>query len=312
MNRNSTILITGSTGMVGNSIFKYLKNKKYKNILHPSRSVLNLNNKKNILNYLKETKPEYVFAAAAYVGGIETNMKNPVDFLIKNILIQNNLLLSCHEQNINNLIFYGSSCIYPKFSKQPIHEKEILSGKLESTNEAYALAKILGLKLCEYLRNFHKRNYFTVMPTNLYGENDNYNPETSHVIPGIISKVKKAKENNYKEIKLFGTGKAKREFLYVNDLAEASIIAMKKNKKYSIVNIGSGQEINIKNLANLILKIANYKAKIIFESDVPDGTPRKLLNSSRIHSMGWKPKVSLNKGLKLVYDMFNNNVNIRS
>ena len=219
--------------------------------------------------------------------------------------------MSCFEGGVNNFIFFGSSCIYPKFSKQPIKENEILNGKLESTNEAYAIAKISGLKLCSYIRRLSNKNYFTLMPTNLYGQNDNFDPNYSHVIPAILNKVLLAKEKNKKEIKLYGTGKAKREFLYVDDLAKAAIIAMQKNKKYSMINVGSGEEITIYNLAKLILKVSDYKAKIIFDSNVPDGTPRKLLNSDRMKELGWKPKISLINGIKKTYDLLEKKINIR-
>ena len=311
MNKNSIILITGASGMVGSSLKRYFSNNKYKFLLTPSREELDLNYKAKVNKYLKYYKPEYIFVAAAYVGGIEANMKDPTGFLIKNINIQNNLIIESHLSNINNLLFFGSSCIYPKYANQPIKENEILSGHLEITNEGYALAKITGLKLCEYYRKQYRRNYFTVMPTNIYGENDNYNPKTSHVIPSLISKIKEAKDKNLKEIKLFGTGKAKREFLYVDDLARASAIAMKKNIKYSVINIGSGDEITIKNLAKKLLKIADFKVRLVFDSDIPDGTPRRFLNSKIINDLGWSPKISLQEGLTLVYKMFCGNKKIR-
>ncbi len=239
-------------------------------------------------------------------------MNDPINFFYKNIEIQNNLINSCDTHDVNNLLFFGSSCIYPRLARQPIKEEEILSGFLEKTNEAYAISKIAGLKYCEYLRTKKNRNYFTIMPTNLYGLNDNYNQNSSHVIPALISKIHKVKESKQKSLHLFGTGKALREFLFVDDLANASVIAMKKNTKYSMINVGSGSEITIKNLANLILKIANYKAKIIFDTKMPDGTPRKILDSSRIFKLGWSPKISLDRGLKYVYDMYDNNISIRS
>ncbi len=311
MKTNSKILITGASGLVGGSILRLLIKRNYKNIYYPSRKELDLNDESKIKKFLEKFKPDYVFSPAAYVGGIEANMKDPINFLSLNTKLQNNIIMSCYEGGVNNFIFFGSSCIYPKFSKQPIKENEILNGKLESTNEAYAIAKISGLKLCSYIRRLSNKNYFTLMPTNLYGQNDNFDPNYSHVIPAILNKVLLAKEKNKKEIKLYGTGKAKREFLYVDDLAQAAIIAMQKNKKYSMINVGSGEEITIYNLAKLILKVSDYKAKIIFDSNVPDGTPRKLLNSDRMKELGWKPKISLINGIKKTYDLLEKKINIR-
>ena len=311
MKTNSKILITGASGLVGGSILRLLIKRNYKNIYYPSRKELDLNDESKIKKFLEKFKPDYVFSPAAYVGGIEANMKDPIKFLSLNTKLQNNIIMSCFEGGVNNFIFFGSSCIYPKFSKQPIKENEILNGKLESTNEAYAIAKISGLKLCSYIRRLSNKNYFTLMPTNLYGQNDNFDPNYSHVIPAILNKVLLAKEKNKKEIKLYGTGKAKREFLYVDDLAKAAIIAMQKNKKYSMINVGSGEEITIYNLAKLILKVSDYKAKIIFDSNVPDGTPRKLLNSDRMKELGWKPKISLINGIKKTYDLLEKKINIR-
>lgn len=311
MKTNSKILITGASGLVGGSILRLLIKRNYKNIYYPSRKELDLNDESKIKKFLEKFKPDYVFSPAAYVGGIEANMKDPIKFLSLNTKLQNNIIMSCFEGGVNNFIFFGSSCIYPKFSKQPIKENEILNGKLESTNEAYAIAKISGLKLCSYIRRLSNKNYFTLMPTNLYGQNDNFDPNYSHVIPAILNKVLLAKEKNKREIKLYGTGKAKREFLYVDDLAKAAIIAMQKNKKYSMINVGSGEEITIYNLAKLILKVSDYKAKIIFDSNVPDGTPRKLLNSDRMKELGWKPKISLINGIKKTYDLLEKKINIR-
>ena len=311
MNKKSKILITGSSGMVGFSILNYLKKNNYTNLYFPQRRELDLTNKSQVLKYLSKVKPDFVFACAAYVGGIEANIKESYKFFINNLEIQNNLITSCHQNNIKNFAFFGSSCIYPKFANQPIREEELLSGYLEKTNEAYAVAKIAGLKMCEYLRTKYKRNYFTIMPSNVYGENDNYNPNKSHVIPALIYKIHKAKKNNQKVIKLFGTGNAKREFIFSEDLAKASIKAMQKNKNYSMINIGSGSEITIKKLANIILKISKYDAKFIFQNDIPDGTPRKILDSSKIHKLGWTPETKLIDGLKYVYNMYENNINIR-
>ena len=308
MDQSDKILITGSSGMVGNALVKYLKKNNFNNLLFPNRKELNLINENEVKNYLIKNMPDFIFAAAAKVGGIEANMKNSATFLLENITMQNNLISQAHICGINNLLFYGSSCIYPKYAKQPISENELLNGYLEETNEAYALAKICGLKLCNYYKNEYSRNYFSLMPTNLYGHNDNYDENSSHVIPAIIRKIHNAKIYNKKTIQLFGTGKALREFLYVDDLAEASVIAMQKNHEYSLINVGSGKEIDILNLAKLISGVIAYDLNFDFNKGVPDGTPRKILNSSRMISLGWKPKISLDEGLLMAYTSYLKNL----
>ena len=301
MNLRKRILVTGANGMVGSAIVRILKKKKYKNILTPTRKELNLFDNKKTEKFFKKYKPEYIFAAAARVGGILANSKYPTEFFTENILIQNNTILNAHKIGINNLIFFGSSCIYPKFCKQPIKEKYLLTGKLEKTNEAYALAKISGAKLCEYMNNQFNRNYITLMPTNIYGINDNYDFESSHVLASLIAKIHNAKKNQDKNIRIFGTGKPLREFLFVDDLANACIFLMNKKHTHKIINIGSGEEVSIKKLVGLISNIINYKVDIEYDRDKPDGTPRKLLDSSIIRKLGWTPKVFLNKGLKISY-----------
>ena len=308
MNESDKILITGSSGMVGSALLKYLKKNNYNNLLTPSHKELNLINENEVKNYLIKNMPDFIFAAAAKVGGIESNMKNSTAFLLENITMQNNLISQAHLCDVNNLLFYGSSCIYPKYAKQPINENELLNGYLEETNEAYALAKICGLKLCNYYKNEYSRNYFSLMPTNLYGNNDNYDENSSHVIPSIIRKIHNAKIHNKTTIPLFGTGRALREFLYVDDLAEASIIAMQKNHEYSLINVGSGKEIKILNLAKLISKTIGYELNFKFDKVVPDGTPRKFLNSSRMRSLGWNPKISLDEGLLMAYTSYFKNL----
>ena len=311
MKLEDKILVTGSNGMVGSAIVRALNKKKFKNILSPRRNELDLLNRNNTLDYLKDNNPDYIFAAAAKVGGIDANNNDPVGFFLHNINMQNNLINLSNDCNVNNLIFFGSSCIYPKYAEQPINENQLLSGYLEKTNEAYALAKICGLKLCNFYKKMNNRNYFSVMPTNLYGYNDNYNPSTSHVIPGIIKKIYDAKIQNKKYINLFGTGKALREFLHVDDLADACIILAKNNHKFSYINIGSGNEINIRDLAFLIMKIAKYEIDLKFNSNVPDGTPRKLLDSSNMRSFAWLPKKTLAEGLELTYKDFEENMKIK-
>ena len=298
MKLDNKILITGGSGLVGSSIINFLKKKKYKNLLFPSSKELNLLDYKAVYRYIKKNKPSYVFAAAAKVGGIEANIKYSNDFLVENTIMQNNLIMSCHYNDVDNFMFFGSSCIYPKLSKQPIKEEYLLSGKLEETNELYALAKISGLKLCQNIRRQFNRNYVCVMPTNLYGRKDSYSKNKSHVIPAIIKKVFEAKIKKKSSIELFGTGKALREFLHTEDLARACELIFKKNKNYSLINIGSGREISIKNLALLVASKLKHNIKIDYNINIPDGTPRKILDSSKIRGLGWKPKVSLEKGLE--------------
>ena len=298
MKLDSKILITGGSGLVGSSMINFLKKKKYKNLLFPSSKKLNLLDYKAVDRYIKKNKPNYIIAAAAKVGGIEANIKYSNDFLVENTIMQNNLIMSCHYNDVNNFMFFGSSCIYPKLSKQPIKEEYLLSGKLEETNELYALAKISGLKLCQNIRRQFNRNYICVMPTNLYGRKDSYGKNKSHVIPAIIKKVFEAKIKKESSIELFGTGKALREFLHTEDLARACELIFKKNKNYSLINIGSGREISIKNLALLVASKLKHNIKIDYNINIPDGTPRKILDSSKIRSLGWKPKVSLEKGLE--------------
>lgn len=298
MKLDNKILITGGSGLVGSSIINFLKKKKYKNLLFPSSKELNLLDYKAVYRYIKKNKPNYVFAAAAKVGGIEANIKYSNDFLVENTIMQNNLIMSCHYNDVDNFMFFGSSCIYPKLSKQPIKEEYLLSGKLEETNELYALAKISGLKLCQNIRRQFNRNYVCVMPTNLYGRKDSYGKNKSHVIPAIIKKVFEAKIKKKSSIELFGTGKALREFLHTEDLARACELIFKKNKNYSLINIGSGREISIKNLALLVASKLKHNIKISYNINIPDGTPRKILDSSKIRGLGWKPKVSLEKGLE--------------
>ncbi len=291
-------MITGASGLVGSALLSYFKKRNYKNILFPTSKELNLLKETKVNKYIKEFKPKYVFAAAAKVGGIEANIKYSNSFLVDNTIMQNNLIMSCLFNNIENFMFFGSSCIYPRLSKQPIKEEYLLSDKLEETNELYALAKISGLKLCQNIRNKYNKNYITVMPTNLYGKNDSYQNNKSHVMPALIKKIYIAKKNKDKFIKIFGTGKAIREFLHVNDLARACELIFKKKHSESLINIGSGHEISIKNLVKLLSKILNYEVKIKYDNTVPDGTPRKLLDSSKINNLGWKPKISLEKGVE--------------
>ena len=313
------VYVAGHTGMVGSSIVKRLSGSKKFKLIKATRAKLNLLNYSKTFNFIKKNKPDLVIICAAKVGGILKNMNYPADFYLENISIQNNLIKSCHENNIKNLIFLGSSCIYPKNSKQPMKEEYLLSGKLEPTNEAYALAKICGIKYCEYLNKQYNRNYLSLMPCNLYGSNDNFNIQTSHFIPGLINKLHHAKINNLKEIEIFGTGKPKREILHVDDLSNAvyKIISLlmqddkklnKIIKNYNFINIGSGKDYTIKQYAIMLRKIMNIDVKFKYNKKYPDGMARKLLDIKNIKSLGWKPKVNFYIGALKTYEWYKKNV----
>ncbi len=290
--------------MVGSALVRILKNKNYKNIYTISKKNLNLANQKDTYNFLGKIKPDYVIVAAAKVGGIVANNNFRGDFIIENLLIQSNLIIGSFKNKIKNLIFLGSSCAYPKKVKIPIKEEYLLSGALETTNEPYAVAKIAGIKLCESISKQYKKNYFTVMPTNLYGPNDNYDLKTSHVLPALIKKVHLAKIRKQKFIKLLGTGKAKRDYLYVDDFARACCLIMEKKKNHSIINVGSKSEISILQLTKLVMKVLDYEVQIKFDKSYSDGTIRKMLDTSIINKLGWKPITSLKTGIEKTYRDF--------
>lgn len=305
--KNSRIYIAGHKGLVGSAVLKKLKDLNYKNLIVRSKKQLDLTNARRVEFFFKKKKIEYLIICAAQVGGIVSNYNNPTEFFINNSLIQINLLKMALKYKLKKTIFLGSSCIYPKNSKTPIKENLLLSGYLEKTNEAYAIAKIGGIKLCESLYRQYGLDVMCMMPTNVYGINDNFDKMSSHVIPGMITKFLEGK--NKKTIKLFGTGKPKREFIFNDDLADAIIVSLNASKKklYSlfkkempILNVGSGEEITVKKLSHIIKKISKFKGRVIFDSSYPDGVFRKSLNSSMIRSLGWKPKTYLNKGLKFV------------
>ena len=309
INKNSKIFIAGHKGLVGSSVYSLLRNKGYKKIFVASKNKLNLLDKKKVENFFKVKKIEFVVNCAAKVGGILANSSNPVDFFYENIQMQNNLLMAASKFNVKRFIFLGSSCIYPKKSKTPILESQLLSGKLEKTNEAYALAKISGIKLSEFLFIQKKLDVICLMPTNLYGVNDNFDKFSSHVIPGMISKFLDSKKNNKKSVELLGSGKPLREFLYNDDLSEAILLILRTSKRkilnitnnsFPIFNIGTGKNISIRNLALLIKKITDFNGKIKFNKDYPDGTKRKNLNSSKIRKLGWNHKIRLDDGIKKI------------
>ncbi len=295
INKNSKIYLAGHTGLVGSSVLRVLKKKGFKKIILKKRKELDLTNQAKVFNFLKKTKPDAIIVCAAKVGGINANNKFKSEFIYENLTIQNNIINGAHISDVNNLIFLGSSCIYPKYSKQPIKEKYLLSGKLEPTNEYYALAKIAGIKLCESYNLQYGRNYRSLMPSNLFGPNDNYNLENSHFLPAVIKKIYIAKKNK-KSLLFWGTGKAKRELTYVDDLAEACIFFLKRKTTHNLINIGSGYEKTIKQYINLISKKMGYKEIIKFNNNkLLDGTPRKILDCRVAKRYGWKTKWSLEK-----------------
>ena len=299
------IFVTGHKGLVGSAIVRILKKKNYK-ILVADRKELDLLNQKKVNNFFKLKKPEIVIHAAGKVGGILHNQTYPADFIFQNSQMALNIINYSHIHNVKKLINLGSACIYPKFAKQPIKESYLLDGKLESSNEAYAIAKILSLKMTEYYKKQFKNNFFSLQPTNLYGINDNFNVKSGHVIPALINKFHEGKIKNKKYVEVWGSGKVKREFLYVDDLADAISFLLNKNVKDNIINVGSGEEITIKNLSILISSVVGFKGKIVFNSKYPDGTPRKIVDTTILSRMGWKHKTKLKEGLSKVYQNFKN------
>lgn len=304
MKKTSKIYVAGHTGMVGSAIIRELQKQGYSNIITQTHSELNLIDQNEVNNFFVQEKPEYVFLAAAKVGGIVANNSYPADFLYDNMMIEMNVIHSAFENKCKKLLFLGSSCIYPKFAPQPITESSLLTSYLEPTNEGYALAKISGLKYCEYLNRQYGANYISVMPTNLYGINDNYNPETSHVIPGMIRKFHNAKVHNLESVVCFGDGSPLREFLYVDDLANLCVLLMNEYNDFETINAGSGEECSIFELAHMIADIVGYKGKIIWDSTKPNGTPRKRLDLTKLNNLGWHCKHSLEEGLTLTYKNF--------
>ena len=305
MNINSKIYIAGHNGMVGSAICRELKLQGYKNIITQSRLELDLLNQNQVKDFFDKTNPEYVFLAAAKVGGIEANRSQPAEFIYENLQIQNNIIHNSYLNKVKKLIFLGSSCIYPKFAKQPIKEEYLLTGELEPTNYAYAIAKIAGVKMCQAYNEQYGCNFISAMPTNLYGINDNFDLKTSHVLPALIRKFHEAKINNAEFVEVWGSGEPKREFLHVDDLAKACIfIANSDIAHEDIINIGTGQDLSIKDLAELIKKITGFKNKIQFNTNKPDGTPRKMLDVSKINNLGWKAKIDLEDGIKAVYEWY--------
>ena len=303
LNKNSKIYIAGHKGMVGSACWRALKSKGYANLIGFGSKELDLRNQMDVFKLIDKEKPFAIIDAAARVGGIFANNTYPFEFLMDNMLIQNNLINAAHKLDVQKFIFLGSSCIYPKMASQPLLEKYLLSGPLEETNQWYALAKISGIKLIEALRKQYNRDYVSLMPTNLYGPGDNFDLKNSHVLPAMIRKFHEAKENNV-DVNLWGTGTPKREFLHVDDLSKAIILALENKLEDSIYNVGSGIEVSIKELAEIIQKIISHKGSIIWDETKPNGTPRKLLDSTKLIKLGYSPSIELKKGIELTYNSF--------
>ena len=312
MDKNKKIYIAGHNGMVGSAILRKLKSEGYSNFILRTSKDLDLRNQSQVNQFFKENRPEHVIISAAKVGGILANNTFRAEFIYDNLMIQSNLINSSHNFNVKKLLFLGSSCIYPKFCKQPMKEEYLLNGELENTNEPYAISKISGIKMCESYYKQYNSNFISVMPTNLYGENDNFDLETSHVLPALIRKIHDAKQLKKNNVEIWGTGSPRREFLNVDDLADACIFIFKNidavdlydKMKISHLNIGCGEDISIKELALKIIDIIGFKGSISFDKSKPDGTPKKLLDISRLEKIGWSPSISLDDGIKKTYDYY--------
>ena len=304
MNLNSKIFVAGHRGLVGSSIVRSLKNNGYTNLIFASKKDLDLRNDSMTLDFFHSIQPEYVFLAAAKCGGIKDNINNPVQFLEDNLRIQNSVISSSYKVGVKKLLFLGTACIYPKECVQPIKEEYLLSGFLESTNEAYSIAKIAGIKLCQAYNKQYKTNFISAQPSNVYGPNDNFNPESSHVIAGLIRRLHEAKQNNQKSIDCWGTGNVRREFIYVDDLAKALIFLMHHYDGNEIINVGTGQDVSIKELVKHLVSVIEYHGEINWDKTKPEGMKQRLLDVKKLINLGWQPKTLLNQGLRLTYDYF--------
>ena len=304
MNTTDKIYIAGHRGMVGSAIMRKLTTEGFSNIVTKTSSELDLRNQKNVHDFFEKEKPDYVFLAAAKVGGIMANNTYKAEFLYDNLMIETNIIQASFKNDVKKLLFLGSSCIYPKLAPQPLKEEYLLSGLLEPTNEPYAIAKIAGIKLCEYYREQFGCDYISAMPTNLYGPNDNYDLQNSHVLPALIRKLHTAKINHAPAVTLWGSGSPKREFLFVDDLANACFHLMQQYNDKEFVNIGTGEDLTIRELAEMIKNVIGYNGEIIWDTTKPDGTPRKLMDVSKAHSLGWKHEISLEEGIKKTYSNF--------
>ena len=308
MEKNAKIYVAGHRGMVGSAIVRELERQGYTNIITRTHKELDLCRQDAVEEFFAAEKPEYVFLAAAKVGGINANNTTPAEFAYENMQIQCNVIECCHRYKVKKLLFLGSTCIYPKMAPQPIPEDALLTGPLETTNEAYAIAKIAGLEMCKFYKRQYGDDFISCMPTNLYGPHDNYDLQGSHVMPAMIRKFHEAKENKSPSVELWGTGTPLREFLYVDDMADACVFLLENYSGEQHVNIGTGKEVTIKELAETVKDVVGYEGEIVWNRDMPDGTPRKLTNVDKLHGLGWTHKVELREGVQLAYDWFRENV----
>jgi len=304
MNKTDKIYVAGGSGMVGSAIIRNLQAKGFSNILSKNIEELDLTNQQAVNDFFAKEQPEFVFLAAAKVGGIHANNTYPAQFIYNNLMIESNVIEAAHKNNVKKLLFLGSSCIYPKMSPQPIKEEYLLSGQLESTNEAYAIAKIAGIALCKFYRREYGCNFISAMPTNLYGINDNFDLQNSHVIPAFIRKFHEAKRDKAPHVTIWGSGTPRREFLYVDDLADACVFLMQRYNGEEHINVGCGEDIEIRELSALVKKTVGFEGAIINDTTKPDGTPRKLLDVSKLHALGWKHNTSLEEGIRRVYEWY--------
>lgn len=302
MNKNDKIYVAGHRGMVGSAIVRRLQKEGYNNLVTRTSEQLDLRNQEAVARFFESEKPDYVFLAAAKVGGIVANNTYRADFIYDNLTIQNNLIHQSFLHKVTKLAFLGSSCIYPKLAPQPLSEESLLTGLLEATNEPYAIAKIAGIKMCDAYRAQYGCNFISLMPTNLYGPNDNYDLEKSHVLPALIRKFHTAKEQGLPEVVIWGTGTPLREFLHVDDLADACLFLMNTYNEAGLINVGTGTDLSIKDLAMLVAKIVDYQGRLIFDTSKPDGTPRKLMDVSKLTNLGWQAKIDLEQGIKMTYE----------
>lgn len=309
MEKNSKIYVAGHRGLVGSAIVRNLEINRFTNIITRTHAELDLTNQADVRKFFEEERPEYVFLAAAKVGGIHANNTYPADFIYDNLMIQNNVIKAAHDFKVTKLLFLGSTCIYPKMAPQPIKEEYLLTGALEETNEAYAVAKIAGLEMCKFFKRQYGDNFISCMPTNLYGPNDNFDLKSSHVLPALIRKFHEAKVNGSKEVEVWGTGTPLREFIYVDDMAAACVFLMENYDGEQHVNIGTGEEVSIRQLAETVKEVVGFEGELVFNTNMPDGTPRKLTTVDKLHEIGFKHNISLNEGIKLAYNWFLENYN---